>query len=202
MTCSSPKLRTFTGKLGKRLLITIDWTEWHPPLRMLTAAVVVGTRAVPIHVAAFTRSWMPRSQSSRENAFAETLAMFLREVGKKTVVLADRGFRRVSSLQVLQRLRLSFVVRLKDDFAVHVGGEVVTLAALGLKRGQVRHLGHVDLRQDGAVQVRVVGVWNPKAREPWWLATDHDASASELASLYDHRMCVEEQFRDVKGCRC
>ncbi len=34
------------------LLVALDWTEWHPPLRMLLASVVVGTRAVPVSAAA------------------------------------------------------------------------------------------------------------------------------------------------------
>jgi hypothetical protein len=32
----------------ERLLLAIDWTEWHHELRILVAAVVVGCRAIPI----------------------------------------------------------------------------------------------------------------------------------------------------------
>lgn len=198
---STQMLRTFTGGLGDRLLVAVDWTEWHPPLRMLVAAVVVGTRAVPVHVGAFPRSLVPRSQNSRENAFTTTLAMVLRAAGRRAVILADRGFRRASYLVLLLRLRLSFVIRIMDDVCVHVGGEVRPLNTLGLQPGEIRDLGWVELREDGVVRVRVVGIWQCNRAEPWWLATDLDVSVCEIAAYYDRRMCIEEQFRDTKGCR-
>ncbi|MDR5695431.1 MAG: hypothetical protein QN121_09190, partial [Armatimonadota bacterium] len=37
--------------------------------------------------------------------------------------------------------------------------------------------------------------------EPWWLATNLDIPAIELAALYDRRMGIEQQLRDTKGCR-
>jgi hypothetical protein len=47
--------------LAKRpvpFLVALDWTEWHPPLRMLLASVVVGSRALPVQAAVFRK---PRS---------------------------------------------------------------------------------------------------------------------------------------------
>jgi len=60
--------------VGSRLVIAIDWTEWHEPLRMLLASVVVGTRAIPVAAATFDKHQIPRSQNSRENAFLTLLA--------------------------------------------------------------------------------------------------------------------------------
>ena len=62
-------------------------------------------------------------------------------------------------------------------------------------------LGCVLLRQDGAVRVRVIGIWTKGQREPWWLATNLEDSLAHLASLYDRRMAIEEQIRDTKGAR-
>jgi len=31
----------------RALLVAVDWTEWHHDLRLLTAAVVTGKRAIP-----------------------------------------------------------------------------------------------------------------------------------------------------------
>lgn len=58
---------------GQRLVIAIDWTEWHNDLRMLLASVVVGRRAVPVYAAAFDKRRIPRSQNSRENTFLRVL---------------------------------------------------------------------------------------------------------------------------------
>jgi rhodanese-related sulfurtransferase len=186
----------------KPLLLAIDWTEWHHELRRLVAAVVVGCRAIPVQVAAFSRTHIPRSQNLRETTFLRLLVHTLRPVEQTAVVLCDRGFRRVRWLAHLQELRQAFVVRLVPDVIVITGsGGGRLLRAWHLQPGQAQDLGMVHLRQDRAVPVRVVGVWAPGHREPWWLATDLTAPLVEIVALYDRRITIEEQFRDTKGCR-
>lgn len=187
---------------GQRLLIALDWTEWHHDLRMLVATVVVGCRAIPVQAAAFSKTHIPRSQNLRETTFLQLLVHTLRTLNQAAVVLCDRGFRRTSWLRHCQELRQSFVVRLIPDVLVHRGpGDRRPLRAWHLGSGQAVDLGWVLLRQDRAVRVRVVGVWAPGQREPWWLATDMPVPLAELVALYDRRMTIEEQFRDTKGCR-
>lgn len=185
-----------------KLLIAIDWTEWHNELRMLTASVVADKRAIPVQTAAFHRSDIPRSQNSRENGFLNTLAMVLGELGLKAIILCDRGFRRVSWLKLLQDRKLDFVIRLKEDVYAHAPGIGTRLLSnMGLRPGRVIDLKWVMLREDQAVRVRVIGVWSRKARERWWLATSLNCSAERVVAYYDRRMAIEEQLRDTKGCR-
>lgn len=188
--------------LGRRLLVAIDWTEWHHDMRMLTASVVANRRAIPVQTAAFHKSAIPRSQNSRENGFLNMLAMVVKELGLKVVILCDRGFRRVSWLKLLQDRNLDFVVRLQQDVYARVpeAGPRL-LSRMGLAPGRVMDLKWVQLREDEAVRVRVIGVWSRKSREPWWLATSLNCSVEKVVSYYDRRMCVEEQLRDTKGCR-
>jgi Transposase DDE domain len=187
---------------GPQLLIALDWTEWHHDLRMLVAAVVVGCRAIPVQAAAFSRTQIPRSQHLRETTFLRLLVHPLRSGEHSAVVLCDRGFRRVRWLAHLQELRQAFVVRLMPEVTVTTGGhEARLLRAWHLQPGQAVDLGVVHLRQDRAVQVRVVGVWAPNQQEPWWLATDLLHPLEHIIALYDRRMTVEEQFRATKGCR-
>lgn len=196
-------LSILSQKLGKKLLIAIDWTEWHDHLRMLVASVVSDRRAIPIHCAAFHNSQMPRSQNTRENTFLRVLAMVLREARLSATLLCDRGFRRASWLKLLIEHRFDFVVRLKAD--VHVlppkAHSSRRLDRLGLTAGSLLDLGWVELRKDGAVRVRVIGVWQAGAREPWWLATNLADHPALVIAKYDRRMAIEEQFRDQKGCR-
>ena len=42
------QMLSFFAQLPAPFLIAIDWTEWHPPLRMLLASVIRGTRAIPL----------------------------------------------------------------------------------------------------------------------------------------------------------
>jgi len=190
-------------RLGRQLIIAVDWTEWHSDNRMLSACVVTDKRAIPVHVAAFHKTSMPTSQNVRENNFIKLLAMILKELGLRTILLCDRGFRRVSWLSLLQKCNLDFVVRLVDDVHVQLyeGAPRRALSAMGLVPGSVKDLGWVGLRQDSAVTVRVVGVWHPGAKEPWWLATSLDDDVKTIVAYYDRRMTIEEQFRDTKGKR-
>jgi hypothetical protein len=185
-----------------RVLLAIDWTEWHHGLRMLVAAVVVGRRAIPVQTAAFSKTQMPRSQNLRETTFLQLLVHTLRTLEQTAVVICDRGFRRVSWLRHCQELRQAFVVRLVSDVMVDTGTHGRRLLrAWHLQPGQTTDLGMVHLRQDRAVSVRVVGVWAPGQSEPWWLATNLADPLPDLVALYDRRMTIEEQFRDTKGCR-
>lgn len=198
---SREMLRTLARR-GGPLLVALDWTEWHPPLRLLLASVVLGTRAVPVATAAFRTTRIPRSQNCWENMFLEMLTLLLREAGAVACFLADRGFRRTSFiLLLLKQSGQTFVVRLADHIHVQSGRGSRALRRWGLQPGRAVDLGWVDLRQDAAVHVRVVGIWAKGHREPWWLATNRSDSLARLVALYDRRMAIEEQIRDVKGAR-
>jgi hypothetical protein len=189
-------------RMGQRLLISIDWTEWHNEMRMLVASVVCGKRAIPIYCAAFHESQIPRSQNSRENAFVSVLNSALKGLGLDAILFCDRGFRRASWLKLLQEKKLSYVVRLKADVCVQQPGKSKNrLDSLGLQQGQWRDLGLVKLRSDGVMTTRVVGVWQRGMKDQWWMATNLRVGVRKLAAYYDRRMTIEEQFRDTKGCR-
>ena len=184
------------------LVIALDWTEWRVPLRMLLASVVVGARAIPVYAAAFSKTDIPRSQNTRENAFLRVLGMILEEVRVKACFLADRGFRRVSFLNLLLKQEgHSFLVRIGDQVMVENKKGKRLLKRWGLQPGMALDLGVVRLRQDGAATCRVVGIWAKGQREPWWLATNLCDPLSRLAALYDRRMAIEQQIRDTKGAR-
>lgn len=196
-------LLTRASKASALVPFPIDWTEWHKEKRVLVGAVVVGKRAIPVAAATFHRSEIPRSQNARENTFLRMVRQMATEAGRRLVILTDRGFRRVSWVKQLQKLHLDFAVRLMTDVLVHhkPGQPPALLADFVLKPGQMVDLGEVQLREDRAVCVRVIGVRARGQHEPWWIATSLDLPVSRVAGFYDRRMAVEEQFRDTKGCR-
>jgi hypothetical protein len=186
----------------RHLVISIDWTEWHHGLRMLSAAVVVGKRAIPLFVQAFDKVVRRGSQNQRENTFVRVLADCLKRAEVTATLLCDRGFRRVQWIKLLQQLELGFVVRLMADVHVQVRPDLrLPLKDILLTQGEVLDLGLVQLRSDGACTVRVIGYWAIGAHEPWWIATHFRGPAKMALRLYDRRMTVEEQFRDTKGRR-
>jgi len=196
------QMLSFFAQLPGPFLIAIDWTEWHPPFRMLLASVVRGTRAIPVQAAVFSKTHIHRSQNTWENNFLRLLCWLLKEVKASACFLSDRGFRRVSYLKLLQEQKEhSFLVRIADQISVELKKGKRLLKKCGLQPGHALDLGTVLLRQDGAVRVRVIGIWAKGQREPWWLATNLEDPLAHLAALYDRRMAIEEQIRDTKGAR-
>jgi hypothetical protein len=198
----SRQMLCFLAQLPGPFLIAIDWTEWHPPLRMLLASVIRGTRAIPVHAAVFSKIHIHRSQNTWENNFLRLLCWLLNEINARACFLSDRGFRRVSYLKLLQEQKEhSFLVRIADQISVEFKKGKRLLKKCGLQPGHAVDLGTVLLRQDGAVRLRVIGIWAKGQREPWWLATNLEDSLAQLAAIYDRRMAIEEQIRDTKGAR-
>jgi hypothetical protein len=193
------RILSHNGK--RRLLVAVDWTEWHSDLRMLVGAVVTGKRAIPLFSQAVRKPIRLRSQNSKENAFMRILSHCLKSAGVEAIMLCDRGFRRVSWIKLMQKLKQRFVVRLQSDVTVTYQGQKMVLKNVPLPRGKAMSLGVVPLRDRNPITVRVIGYWARGAKEPWWLATSEMSSPREVVKLYDRRMTVEEQFRDLKGRR-
>jgi hypothetical protein len=183
------------------LLLALDWTAWQERFSLLTASACTGTRSVPVAAAACSARNLSRSQNLFEETFLRLCVDRLRAAGVSAVWLCDRGFHRVDWLKRLTEMGQHFVVRLKRDVTVRLPGGVRLLKSLQVSEGERRDYGFVELRQDGAVRVRLIGVWARGAKEVWWLATDLENAVSKVVAFYDRRMGIEEQFRDAKGVR-
>ena len=189
------------GKDQKHLLLAPDWTAWQDRFSVLTASVCVGTRSIPIAASACVKRNLARSQNSWEETFLRLAVDRLRASGVCAVWLCDRGFHRVAWLGRLLEMEQHFVVRLQRDVTVHLRDRVCLLKSLEIKEGERRDFGFVYLRADGAVRVRLIGVWAAGAEGVWWLATNLTHRVSKVVSYYDRSMDIEEQFRDAKGSR-
>jgi hypothetical protein len=92
---TAPRLR-LRARPQARVRLALDWTEWPHGLRILVAAVVVGCRAIPVPAAACSKTQIPRAQNLRETTYLPLFVHTLRTVEHPTVLVCDRGFRRVS----------------------------------------------------------------------------------------------------------
>jgi Transposase DDE domain len=193
-------LRLLGGR-GGALLLALDWTCWQDRFSVLTASVCTGTRSIPVASSACVSRNLSRSQNLWEETFLRLCADRLRAAGVSAVWLCDRGFHRVGWLKRLIEFEQHFVVRLKRDVMVHLPEGTRLLKSLEVREGERRDFGFVELRSDGAVRVRLIGVWAVGSKEVWWLATDLRNRVSKVVAYYDRRMGIEEQFRDAKGCR-
>lgn len=80
--------------------------------------------------------------------------------------------------------------------AVVTGKRAIPIFAQAFKK-----LVRLRSQSDGAISVRVIGYRAPRSEDAWWLATSVTGRASRVIQLYDRRMTIEEQFRDIKGRR-
>jgi len=48
----SRKMLSLLGQRTSPVVLALDWTEWHSDLRVLSASAAMGTRAIPVYVAA------------------------------------------------------------------------------------------------------------------------------------------------------
>jgi hypothetical protein len=189
------------GKGQKHLLLALDWTKWQDRFSVLTASVCVGTRSIPVASSACRKRDLARSQNLWEETFLRLVVERLRSSGVCGIWLCDRGFHRVAWLKRLLEMEQHFVVRVQRDVMVHLRDGACLLKSLEIKEGEHKDFGFVDLRADGFVRARLIGVWAEGAKEVWWLATDLTNRVSKIVSYYDRRMGIEEQFRDTKGHR-
>lgn len=67
-----------------------------------------------------------------------------------------------------------------------------------LERGDKVWYGQVVLTQASAYPTNLVLYWDPKEKEPWFLATNQPTPHAALR-LYRRRMWIEEMFGDMKG---
>jgi hypothetical protein len=180
------------GTRQQRLLLALDWTAWQDRFSVLTAAVCVGTRAIPVAVSACHKPQLARSQNLWEETFLCLVVDRLRAADVSAVWLCDRGFHRVAWLGRLAECEQAFVVRLTRDVMVHLPEGACLLKSLEVKPGERRDYGFVWVRSDRWVRVRLLGVWAVGAKEVWWLATNLKNRVSKVVSYYDRRMGIEE----------
>lgn len=182
------------------LVLALDWVELRGGCRALVASACTRKgRALPVAWTVANPSRFRRSQNAVEDAFVERLARRLD--APRVCILADRGFRRATFLNLLDRLGFAYVVRVCGK--VHVAGRRYAglLEGCGLGESGEIDLGGVEYREDGAARTRIVGRWLRGQEDPWLLATNLRKSIARICDLYARRMEEEESFRDLKSHR-
>ena len=196
-------LRRFGIREGK-VPLSVDWTPLRPGEQALVAALPLQGRGIPLQVWATSWEKIRRGtgQPDLEQAFLRRVVASLPE-GIEPVVVADRGFGHVRLLRFLQELKrvlgrpVHFVIRLSGKIEVEHRGRRRLLREGLLSSGETRFLEGVWLRQDRAVRVNLVLIWEKGKKEPWYLATDLD-DPQEAIRLYRQRAWIDEMFRDWK----
>jgi hypothetical protein len=113
--------------------VAIDWTVENG-IHTLVASAIIGRRAVPIYRRSYDEGSFKGHRSRIERAFVERLfKVILRDVPRaKLIVTADRGKASVLLFDLLDDLKIAFVIRAKENIKVFFQGAWRKLKLTGL----------------------------------------------------------------------
>lgn len=184
----------------KTLFVALDWTDLHDGKHhLLCASVLCDRRAIPILWRVTAKENPQVSQNREEEMFLEELREILPR-DREIVLLADRGFGRVSLLEKLESLGFSYILRVPAH--AFVQGEHFTgrLLDFPLRFGYL-DLGTVLYQKKAQHPFRLIFALTPFQEEPWFLATNLSWEVQRILKGYQRRMDIEEGFRDFKNHR-
>lgn len=184
--------------------IAIDWTEENGKC-LLVASLLVGRRGVPLFWRAYRQSELKGRTSQIEQDFLHTLVtVVLKGVARTRLLLtADRGFADVILMKLLNKMKVSYVIRTKANVKVYVDREWRKLGSLTMKGNQRRRaLGRLRYCQREPLRVYVTQARERNRQGKWgvWnLLSNRNFSAYQAADEYSRRWGCEAGFRDAKS---
>ncbi|HEY8187485.1 MAG TPA: IS4 family transposase [Pyrinomonadaceae bacterium] len=180
------------------LEVIIDWTSVGR-YQVLSALIPVEGRAVPVLQWAVEKWQFKVSQNATEEQFIQSLRRCIPK-SWKTVLVADRGFRRTDLLRLIAALGFSYVIRLKADVWIECAEYGGKLGDYRLSVGQTFKLKDVLLHKTKRYSIKLV--CNCARIEgkvsSWLLATNLPLTARQIVEIYRRRFWCEESFRDQK----
>jgi hypothetical protein len=206
-----------------RPVVLVDGTGVGPGRHVLTAALSLDGRALPIYSQAYLGSAsVPQSEQRK---FLNRLAQIL-PAHCTPILVTDAGFHSFWFHEVLDN-GWHFVCRMRRAKTVLMNGQWVPAKKLhGLAGRSCRDLGNVTLFRSHPETYRAVlsKAWRRKgrkrltsrgtpsqrlshkqmarsAKEPWLLVTSLKSPAKAVVDTYAQRMQIEQAFRDLKNHR-
>jgi hypothetical protein len=180
-------------------VVALDWTDLRRGLVMLTAAVALGGRAVPVAWTVMGQSAFTKRRKSR-NQVEEKLILRLKEAfgARRWLLVADRGFARADLFAKLQRWDIGYVIRACGNPWVDTGEWSGQLWNMRRWPNCCTRYGRVFYHKSRRVPVSLVVVHRGAAPEPWYLVTNAPGSRA-IERAYGRRCWIEEHFRDAKS---
>jgi hypothetical protein len=183
----------------KPVVVLLDWGDIRQ-FMVLVAAVSLRGRALPLVWASYEKWEFFRSQNQLEEGLVSMLRTVL-PPGVTGIVVADRGFGRVSFARHLQAQGFHYVLRVKGKVWIDLPEHWGRLESLGLREGDSRWEPSVRYGKQHRFETALATRWEAGSKEPWYLITDVPAGLDAVMALYRQRMRIEELFRDQKNVR-
>lgn len=183
--------------------IAIDWTS-EDTQHLLVASLIVGHRAVPLYWRAYEGSSLKDHTHEYERELIDLLVtQILKPIDRRRILLtADRGFGDVETIDLLEKLGISYILRAKGNVKVQIDGQWRKLNTLRFRTNQRRRgLGRISYCERSPRRVYLTharerdrnGKWGI-----WFLISNRRFRAETVCREYARRFGCEEGFRDSK----
>lgn len=186
-----------------KVRITIDWTS-EDEQHLLIISLAIGRRAVPIYWRAYDQSVLKGRMHIYEQAVIKrAFKLIFQYVNRGRIRLtADRGFADQELFDLLEQLKVKFVIRVQ-------GNVKVCRRRRWQKLNQITFRGNCRRQTFGRVlycerSPRHFWVHQSRARnkqgqwETWSLVSNFARTAKRAADEYSRRFGCEEGFKDTK----
>lgn len=182
-----------------------DWTTIREKFQLLCLAWIEkdGKRSIPAHFCGYDHA--DGTEITAHDGWELHALKWLASCGKiaqRITLLMDRGFDSVKNLRRLQARGFHYIARMAQCEMIRLPGQDHFIEARNsmLKRGQRIDFGWITYTQAHLFRVRMVGIWDPRQEEPWFLLTDRDdLTVDHLGERYSRRMAIEELFKSMKN---
>lgn len=186
-----------------KVRFSIDWTI-EDKQHLLTISLQIGRRALPIFWRAYDEDVLKGRMRRYEQAVIKrAFKLIFQYISASRIRLtADRGFPEEGLFNLLESLKIRFVIRVRND--VHVCFREFWQALKKIRfRGNERHrrLGRILYCKSDphCLWVTMSRARHKKGKlETWYLVSNHDCGAEPAAREYGCRFSCEEGFRDAK----
>jgi hypothetical protein len=140
------------------------------------------------------------NQNRLEEHFLEDLRTMYPE-DQKVVILADRGFGKVTFFKKLEELNFEYIVRVTMKNWFHSHKYVGLIEDVKIRPGFRKDFGQVIFTKEHHWNCRLVGLFERGQKEPWFLATNTAYPFRTVVNAYGRRFEIEETNRDIKNER-
>ncbi len=188
------------GLAGKDIRLILDPTDLSNELCILMISLAYQQRVLP--VAWLTFEIKPGALQDQVTCLFKEVAPWL-PVDSHVYLIADRGFRGMDMVALIQQQGWSPIVRCKTDlYAYSAAGGRFALAEFTPQPGQTFFLSAIRLteKQRGPFYLSIRGPQRLPGRkwEPWFILST-ESPGNHIFNLYAVRMWIEETFRDLKS---
>jgi Transposase DDE domain len=191
---------------ARRVLLLIDTTCLADAWVVLQVSLPFENRALPLYRRVYPYAGPQRDQPAALEEALHWLAQHLPGPRSRYVLTMDRGFPSSGLVYRLQAGGWRFVLRVKENWTFVSATFRGAMQEVPLARDRPRCfkeavLGWRDPRERGPDErgvAHVVCYHGTGQKEPWYLVTSETPAGSAIR-IYNERMSIEQEFRDLKG---